>query len=116
MSHHKPKHSLVRVFVACSPEYGNGRALREAFASIFLDTIEGEREYYYFDCPAMIEILDDGFINRSIFQRLVRGDAKDAANIKALNFTHIVAGGDDAFVENLVAELKCPDAVLVRLA
>ena len=116
MSHHKPTNSLVRVFVACSPEYGNGRALREAFTSIFLDTIEGQREYYYFDCPAMTEILDDGFINRSIFHRFVRGDAKDAAAIKALKFTHIVAGGDDAFVEDLVAELASPDAVLVRLA
>lgn len=116
MSHHKPADTRVRVIVACSPDYSNHRALMETFASIFLDTIEGEREYYYFDCPAMTEILDDGFINRAIFRRFVHGDAKDAAAIKALKFTHIVTGGDDAFVEGLLAELASPDAVLVRLA
>ncbi len=115
MSHHKPADTLVRVLVACSPDYSNRRALMETFASIFLDTIEGEREYYYFDCPAMAEILDDGFINRAIFRRFVHGDTKDAAAIRALRFTHIVAGGDDAFVESLLAELASSDALLVRL-
>jgi hypothetical protein len=116
MSHHKPANTLVRVFVACSSDYNNRRALMEAFATIFLDTIEGEREYYYFDNPTIAEILDDGFINRAIFRRFVHGDASDAAAIKALTFTHIVAGGDDAFVKNLLAELASPDAQLVRLA
>ncbi len=116
MSHHKPGNTLVRVFVACSPEYNNRRALMEAFGTIFLETIEGEREYYYFDSPAMAEILDDGFINRAIFRRFTHGDADDAAAIKALKFTHIVVGGDDAFVNGLLAELSSPDALLVRLA
>jgi hypothetical protein len=113
--HHKPTSGLVRVFVACSSEYNNRRALMQAFASIFLDTIEGQREYYYFECPAMAEILDDGFLNRAIFHQCVHGDAGDAAAIKALKFTHIVAGGDDAFIEGLVAEIASPDALLIRL-
>jgi hypothetical protein len=103
------------VFIACSAEYRNRKAILEALGSVFLDTIEGQREYFYLDCPAMTEIFDDGVFNRSAFRRLNHGDAKDVATLRSLNFTHIIAGGDDTFVTALVADLGAPDASLVRL-
>lgn len=103
------------MFIACSAEYSNRKAIMEALGSIFLDTIEGQREYFYFECPAMAEIFDDGAFNRSAFRRFVSGDAADAATIKTLDFTHIVAGGDDSFVRALTSALGAPNAVLVRL-
>jgi hypothetical protein len=116
MSRHTLAPLLVRAFIACSPDYHNRRALMEALGSIFLDTIEGQREYYYFECPAMTEIFDDGVLNQAMFRRLIHGNPGDAAAMKALAFTHIIAGGDDVFVDRLLAELNTPDAVLVRLA
>jgi hypothetical protein len=50
----------MRVFIACSAEYRNRKAILEALGSIFLETIDGQREYFYFDCPAITEIFDDG--------------------------------------------------------
>jgi len=115
MTHQQPIAAQARVFIACSAEYRNRKAIMEALGSIFLDTIEGQREYFYFDCPAMTEIFDDGVFSRSAFRRFVSGDKKDAAAIRSMNLTHIVAGGDDTFVKALVSDLGSPNAALVRL-
>ncbi|WP_045835967.1 hypothetical protein [Hyphomicrobium sp. 99] len=115
MTDHHPKADVARVFIACSAEYRNRKALVEALGSIFLDTIEGRREYYYFECPVINEIFDDGVFGRSAFRRFVSGNATDATAIKSLKITHIVAGGDDAFVTSLVSDLEAPNAALVRL-
>jgi hypothetical protein len=114
MSHHKRPPNIVRIFIACSPSYHNRRAIMEALGSIFIDTIEQQREYYYFDCPAMAEIFDDGVFNSAVFHLLVPADA--ARDTKNLQFTYVVAGGDDAFVAKTVSELGASDALLVRLA
>lgn len=114
MSHHKRPPNVVRIFIACSPSYHNRRAIMEALGSIFIDTIEQQREYYYFDCPAMAEIFDDGIFNSAIFHLLTPGDT--TVDPKGLQFTHIVAGGDDAFVAKIVSEIGALDALLVRLA
>ncbi len=116
MSHHQDPSHIARVFVACSPTYRNRRALMEALGSIFLDTIEGQREYYYFECPAMTEIFDDGVFGPQMFRRLAPGDVSHANTIETLGFTHVVAGGDDTFVANLLSEISAADALLVRLA
>ncbi|MBS0233829.1 MAG: hypothetical protein JSR99_10115 [Proteobacteria bacterium] len=113
-SHRHPPH-VTRVVIACSPTYRNRRAIMEALGSIFLETIEEQREYYYFECPAMSEIFDDGVFNRLSFRQLTPGDQSQADVVK-LGFTHIVAGGDDTFVGNLLSELGATDALLVRLA
>jgi len=107
--------SHARVFIACSAEYRNRKALVEALGSIFLDTIEGRREYYYFECPVINEIFDDGVFGPSSFRRFASEDATDMAAIKSLDVTHIVAGGDDTFVATLVSKLDAPNAILVRL-
>jgi hypothetical protein len=116
MSHHKQSPHVMRIFVACSPTYRNRRAIMEALGSIFIDTIEQQREYYYLDSPAMDEIFDDGALNRAVFRKLPPdGDAQMAA-IKDLKFTYIVAGGDDTFVADLLSAAGAPDSLLVRLA
>lgn len=116
MSHHKHPPHTTRVFIACSPTYRNRRALMEALGSIFLDTIEEQREYYYVECPAMAEIFDDGVFNRASFRQLELGDPSQTETIRNLGFTHVVAGGDDAFVAQLLSEFKAANALLVRLA
>jgi len=121
MTHHQPHHHQpaadnARVFIACSAEYRNRKALVEALGSIFLDTIDGRREYCYFECPVISEIFDDGVFGPSSFRRFVPEDAKDMAILKSLKFTHIVAGGDDTFVTTLVSKLDAPNAILIRLA
>lgn len=116
MSHHLHPPHVTRVFIACSPTYSNRRALLEALGSIFLDTIEEQREYYYLECPAMTEIFDDGVFNPQMFRRLAPVDASQADAVRNLGFTHVVAGGDDAFVANLLSEIRAADALLVRLA
>ncbi|MBY0559535.1 hypothetical protein [Hyphomicrobium sp.] len=115
MTDQQPIAAQTRVFIACSEEFRNRKAIMEALGSIFLDTIDRQREYFYFDCPALTEIFDDGVFNRSAFRRFNPGDAKDAATIRSLNFTHIVAGGDDAFVKTLVSNLGAKKAAIVRL-
>lgn len=115
MTYQQPLADRARVFIACSADYNNRTALVEALGSIFLDTIEDQREYFYFDCPAMTEIFDDGVFNRLAFRRFVSGDAADAAIVRSLNFTHIVVGGDDTFVRALVSNLGAPHAALERL-
>ena len=115
MTDQQPIAAQTRVFIACSEEFRNRKAIMEALGSIFLDTIDGQREYFYFDCPALTEIFDDGVFNRSAFRRFDSRDAKDAATLRSLNFTHIVAGGDDTFVEALVSNLGAPEAAIVRL-
>jgi len=116
MSSHRHSPHVTRVVIACSPTYRNRRALMEALGSIFLETIEEQREYYYFDCPAMSEIFDDGVFNRLSFRQLMPGDRSQAEVVRNLGFTHIVAGGDDTFVGDLLSELGATDALLVRLA
>jgi hypothetical protein len=116
MSHHKHPPAIMRVFIACSPTYHNRRAIMEAIGSIFIDTIEQQREYYYFDCPAMAEIFDDGAFNRAIFHELRHSAGAQNAAIKDLQFTYIVAGGDDEFVTDILSEIGESDALLVRLA
>ncbi len=120
MTHHQPhRHqpivSNARVFIACSAEYRNRKALVEALGSIFLDTIDGRREYYYFECPVISEIFDDGVFGPSSFRRFVPEDATDLATLKSLKFTHIVVGGDDTFVTTIVSKLDAPHAIVVRL-
>ncbi|SFV32230.1 hypothetical protein [Hyphomicrobium facile] len=115
MTDQQPIAAQTRVFIACSEEFRNRKAIMEALGSIFLDTIDGQREYFYFDCPALTEIFDDGVFNRSAFRRLNSGDPKDASTLRSLNFTHIVAGGDDTFVKALVSNLGAPEAAIVRL-
>ncbi len=110
MGHHKPSPQAARVLIACSPTYRGRRALLEALGSIFLDTIEGLREYYYFESPVLNEIFDDGVFSRSSFRSLSQ------PNTTAFAFTHIVAGGDDAFVAKLLSDLRAENALLVRLA
>jgi hypothetical protein len=116
MSHHKHPPAVMRVFIACSPTYRNRRALMEALGSIFIDTIEQQREYYFFDCPAMNEIFDDGVFNRANFRELPHGPDLPTAIIKDLNFAYVVAGGDDKFVGDLLSEIGGGEALLVRLA
>ena len=116
MSHHKQPSRGVRVFIACSPSYHNRRAIMEALGSIFIDTIEEQREYYYFECPAMTEIFDDGALNRTLFRELVPNQMPIEIRRQTLKFTHIVAGGDDTFVAQLLADVGSPDAVVMRLA
>jgi len=112
MAHHPHQQPHVtRVFIACSPGYNNRRAIMQALASIFIDTIEEQREYYYFDCPAMMEIFDDGVFNRANFRRL----ATDGLS-NAVEFTHIVTGGDEAFIAKLLSEIKSEGAEVLRLA
>ncbi len=113
--HHQPPH-VMQIFIACSPTYHNRRAIMEALGSIFIDTIEEQRQYYYFECPAMTEIFDDGVFNRAMFRLIAPGDATDSSPIKSVKFTHIVAGGDDAFVANVLSEIGADDAMLMRLA
>lgn len=113
--HHQPSADNARVFIACSAKYRNRKALVEALGSIFLDTIDGRREYYYFECPVISEIFDDGVFGPSSFRRFLPEDATDLAILKSLKFTHIVAGGDDAFITTLMSKLDAPNAILVRL-
>ncbi len=115
MGHHKPSPQTARVLIACSPTYRGRRALLEALGSIFLDTIEGLREYYYFESPVLNEIFDDGVFSRSSFRQLI-ADSLSQPNTRAIAFTHIVAGGDDAFVAKLLSDLRAENALLVRLA
>jgi hypothetical protein len=116
MSHHQHTADVMRIFIACSPTYHNTRALMEALCSIFIDTIELQREYHYLDSPAMDEIFDDGVFNRAICHQLVSDDNAQAASNKKLKFAYIVAGGDDAFIEKVVSDIDSRDAMLVRLA
>lgn len=116
MSRHKHTADVMRIFIACSPTYHNRRALLEALGSIFIDTIELQREYYYLDSPAMDEIFDDGVFNRAICHQLIADDNAQAASNKNLKFAYIVAGGDDAFIARVVADIGSRDATLVRLA
>ncbi len=88
----------------------------EALGSIFIDTIEEQRQYYYLECPAMNEIFDDGVFNRAMFRLIAPSDTTDSSPIKSVKFTHIVAGGDDAFVANVLSEIGANDAMLMRLA
>ena len=115
MSHHKPTPAVMRIFIACSPTYHNRRAIMEALGSIFIDTIEQQREYYFFDCPAMTEIFDDGVFNRALFRELPHGDGPRSAAIKDLKFAYVVAGGDDKFVTDILSEIGGNDTLLVRL-
>ena len=115
MSHHKRPPPVMRIFIACSPDYHNRRAIMEAVGSIFLDTIEQQRQYYYFDCPAMNDIFEDGIVNRAIFQ-LVPNDGDGSASLRTFGFSYIVAGGDEAFVTKILSEVGSSDAVVVRLA
>ncbi len=112
--HHQPPH-VTRVLIACSPAYHNRRAIMEALGSIFLDTIDEQREYYYFECPAIAEIFDDGVFNRTSFRRLLPADATATKTFEDLRFSHIVAGGDDGFVAKLLSDIGAQDALLVRL-
>jgi hypothetical protein len=88
----------------------------EALGSIFIDTIEEQREYYYFECPAITEIFDDGALSRAVFRQMIPGDAATLSTFANLRFSHVVAGGDDAFVAKLLSDLGSSDALLVRLA
>ncbi len=88
----------------------------EALGSIFLDTIDGQREYYYSDCVAISEIFDDGVLNPAAFRRIAYDDPTQRETIKNLQFTHVVAGGDDVFVENLLSAIGGDGTLLVRLA
>ncbi|WP_414462986.1 hypothetical protein [Hyphomicrobium sp. DY-1] len=115
MSRHKSPPSTLRILVACSPTYRNRRAIMEALGSIFIDTIEQQREYYYYACPAIAEILDDGMFNRSVFHELTPGAGAEEAKAKALKFAYIVVGGDDAFATKIVSDIGGPDTMLVRL-
>ena len=115
MGHHKHSPQTARVLIACSKTYRGRRALLEALGSIFLDTIEGLREYYYFECPLLDEIFEDGVFSRSSFRQLVEGSLSQP-NTQAGAFTHVVAGGDDAFVAKLLSDLQSQNALLVRLA
>lgn len=88
----------------------------EALGSIFIDTIERQREYYFFDCPAMTEIFDDGMFNRAVFHELHHLSDKPNASFKELKFSYVLAGGDDEFVANILSEVGASDAMLTRLA
>ncbi|RUO99275.1 hypothetical protein [Hyphomicrobium sp.] len=112
--HHLPH--VTRVLVACSPTYHNHRAIMEAIGSIFLDTIEEQREYYYFACPAMSEIFDDGALSPLSFRELAHEDPEIKQTLQNLKFTYVVAGGEDAFVEKLLSDVGGSGASLVRLA
>jgi hypothetical protein len=116
MSQHKHPTALLRIFVACSPAYRNRRAIIEALGSIFIDTIEQQREYYFLQCPAMGEIFEDRVFNRSSFREVELFDTAQIETIKQLGFTYVVAGGDDMFVAEVLAKLGTHDATLVRLA
>ncbi|HML28023.1 MAG TPA: hypothetical protein PKE16_04140 [Hyphomicrobium sp.] len=116
MSHPKHPADVMRIFIACSPTYRNRRAIMEALGSIFIDTIEQQREYYYLDCPAMDEIFDDGVFNRAIFHQFVPNDRVHAPSIQRLKFAYVVAGGDDAFIAKAIGDINSQDAMLVRLA
>ena len=87
--HHLPH--VTRVLVACSPTYHNHRAIMEAIGSIFLDTIEEQREYYYFACPAMSEIFDDGALSPLSFRELAHEDPEIKQTLQNLKFTYVVA-------------------------
>jgi hypothetical protein len=116
MAHPHHLHRVIRVFIACSPDYRNRRALLEAMGSIFLDTIEEQREYYYSECVAIAEIFDDGMFNRDAFRLIAYDDPAQRQTLKSLQFTHVIADGDAAFVENLLSEVGGDGTVLVRLA
>lgn len=116
MSRHTHPPDTLRVFVACSPTYRNRRAIMEALGSIFLDTIEQQREYYYYACPAIAEIFDDGVFNRASFRELTPSADPQLSKPTDLKFAYIVVGGDDAFQAKIVSEVGSPTAVLVRLA
>lgn len=116
MSRHTPQPSTLRILVACSPTYRNRRAIMEALGSIFIDTIEQQREYYYYACPAMAEIFDDGMFNRAVFHELTPAAGAETAKTKALKFAYIIVGGDDAFAAKIASDIGSPDAMLVRLA
>ncbi len=113
--HHQPPH-ITRVFIACSPNYHNRRAIMEALGSIFIDTLDEQREYYYLECEAMTEIFDDCALGRTSFRLLVLGDGAKPTVFENLHFTHVVAGGDDAFVAKLLTDIGSSEAMLVRLA
>lgn len=115
MSRHTHPPSTLRIFVACSPTYRNRRAIMEALGSIFLDTIEQQREYYYYACPAIAEIFDDGVFNRASFRELTPPEA-GLSTTTDLKFAYIVVGGDDAFQAKIVSEVGSPTATLVRLS
>ncbi len=51
-NHQKHVPDVTRVLIACSPTYANRGCLQRALASVFLDNIEAQREYYYYPCPA----------------------------------------------------------------
>ncbi|MFT3731075.1 MAG: hypothetical protein QM780_06560 [Hyphomicrobium sp.] len=116
MSHHKQPPQTMRILIACSPAYRNRRAIMEALGSIFIDTIELNREYYYFECPAMDEIFDDGAFNREIFHALAPDAHANLDDVWELKFTYVVVGGDDEFAAKFLSELGGGDASLVRLA
>ncbi|MBS0249496.1 MAG: hypothetical protein JSR78_00340 [Proteobacteria bacterium] len=116
MSRHTHPPSILRIFVGCSPTYRNRRAIMEALGSIFIDTIEQQREYFYYACPAISEIFDDGMFNRDAFHELMPTSADDTTKAKDLKFAYIVIGGDDAFAAKIVSNVGSPDAILVRLS
>lgn len=116
MSRHTHPPSILRILLGCSPTYRNRRAIMEALGSIFIDTIEQQREYYYYACPAIAEIFDDGMFNPAMFHELTPTSDAEAPRPKDLKFAYIVVGGDDAFAAKVVSDVGSPDAILVRLA
>jgi hypothetical protein len=114
-NHHKLTPDVTRVLIACSPSYANRGALQRALASIFLDNIEAQREYYYYPCPALTEIFDDRVLGGTLFHELVHGANDAATSLADIHFTHIMADRDDDFLQKLIDDIHAPHVTLIRL-
>ena len=112
---HKHAPTVTRVLIACSPGYADRGALQRGLASVFLDTIEGQREYYYYPCPALAEILDDGVLSATLFHQLAHGDDDAAKSLADIHFTHIMADANNELAEQLLADIHTPDVTRIQL-